>query len=82
MGGGGGKMSSIVLGVLILTIIQNGMQMMQMDQYSQYIVKGVVLVAAIWFDASQTKRVLKQAKQVKGEPPKDIDTPVAAQNDN
>ena len=82
MGGGGGKMSSIVLGVMILTIIQNGMQMMQMDQYSQYIIKGIVLVAAIWFDASQTKRVLKQAKHVKGEPPKDIDTPVTAQKDN
>lgn len=78
MGGGGGKMSSIVLGVLILTIIQNGMQMMQMDQYSQYIIKGIVLVAAIWFDAAQTRRVLKQSKQVKGTPPKDMDAPVTA----
>lgn len=77
MGGGGGKMSSIVLGVLILTVIQNGMQMIQMDQYSQYIVKGIVLIAAIWFDAAQTKRVMKQAKQVKGEPPANMDTPVA-----
>lgn len=76
MGGGGGKMSSIVLGVLILTVIQNGMQMIQMDQYSQYIVKGVVLIAAIWFDAAQTKRVMKQAKQVKGAPPANMDNPV------
>lgn len=77
MGGGGGKMSSIVLGVLILTVIQNGMQMIQMDQYSQYIVKGVVLIAAIWFDAAQTKRVVKQAKQVKGTPPQNMDQPVS-----
>ena len=76
MGGGGGKMNSIVLGVLILTVIQNGMQMIQMDQYSQYVIKGIVLIAAIWFDAGQTRRVLKQAKLVKGPPPADMDTPV------
>lgn len=76
MGGGGGKMSSMVVGVLILTVIQNGMQMMQMDTYQQYIVKGIVLIIAIWIDTAQTKRVVKQAKIVQGTPPADMDTPV------
>ena len=76
MGGGGGKMSSMVVGVLILTLIQNGMQMMQMDTFQQYVVKGIVLVIAIWIDAAQTRRVVRQSKTVQGEPPADIDTPV------
>lgn len=77
MGGGGGKMSSIVVGVLILTVIQNGMQMMQMDAFAQNIVKGVVLIIAIWLDAAQTKRVIRQAKIVQEAPPENMDEPVA-----
>ncbi|MCD7749759.1 MAG: ABC transporter permease [Oscillospiraceae bacterium] len=75
MGGGGGKMSSMVVGVLILTVIQNGMQMMQMDTYQQYIVKGLVLVIAIGIDTAQSKRVIRQGKIVQGTPPSDVDTP-------
>ncbi len=69
MGGGGGKISSIVVGVLILTIIQNGMQMMQMDVYPQYVVKGIVLTIAIGLDSYQSMKIIRQAKQVKGDPP-------------
>lgn len=75
MGGGGGKMSSIVIGVLILTVIQNGMQMMQMDTFQQYVVKGIVLAIALWLDSAQAKRIVRQSKQVAGQAPADIDTP-------
>jgi D-xylose transport system permease protein len=30
--------------------IDNGMSMMNMDAFWQYIVKGIILVAAVWFD--------------------------------
>ena len=70
-------MSSIVVGVLILTVIQNGMQMMQMDAFAQNIVKGIVLIIAIWLDAAQTRRVIRQAKVVQEAPPENMDEPVA-----
>lgn len=76
MGGGGGRMSSMVVGVLILTLIQNGMQMMQMDTFQQYVVKGIVMIIAIWIDAAQTRQVVRQSKVVHGNPPANIDEPV------
>ena len=65
MGGGGGKMSSIVIGVLILTVLSNGMQLMQLNIYPQYIVRGFVLIFAIGFDTYQSMQVIKKAKQIK-----------------
>ncbi len=69
MGGGGGKISSVVIGVLILTVITNGMQMMQLDVYPQYMVKGLVLVTAIAMDSHQAKSIIRKAKLVKGHAP-------------
>ncbi len=65
MEGGGGRMSSIVVGVLILTVLTNGMQLMQLGVYPQYIVKGFVLVLAICFDSLESLSAVRRAKLVK-----------------
>ena len=44
--GGDGKMWGLVTGVLILGILGNGMQLVGLNTYVQYIVKGAVLLAA------------------------------------
>ncbi len=67
--GGSGKISCIVLGVLILTVLSNGMQLMQLDVYPQYVAKGIVLIIAIGFDSYQKIRFIKRSKQVAGRPP-------------
>ncbi len=51
--GGEGKMWGLVTGVLILGILGNGMQLIGMGTYAQYIVKGFVLLAAVGFDMYQ-----------------------------
>lgn len=51
--GGEGKMWGLVTGVFILGILGNGMQLIGMGTYAQYIVKGFVLLAAVGFDAWQ-----------------------------
>lgn len=51
--GGEGKMWGLVTGVLILGILSNGMQLIGMGTYAQYIVKGFVLLAAVGFDTFQ-----------------------------
>ncbi len=51
--GGEGKISGLVAGVLILGVLGNGMQLIGMGTYSQYIVRGFVLLAAVGFDVYQ-----------------------------
>ena len=56
MTGGVGKVSGAILGAVIMMSIDNGMSMMNLDAYWQFMVKGVILVAAVWFDNQTQKR--------------------------
>ncbi len=51
--GGEGRMLGLVTGVLILGVLSNGMQLIGLNTYAQYIVKGLVLLAAVGFDTWQ-----------------------------
>ena len=63
--GGRGSVMGMIIGILILQVLGNGMQLMGLGIYPQYIVKGVVLCAAVGFDSfqrlsgSSVKRVRK-----------------------
>ena len=54
--GGVGKVGGAILGALIMGTIDNGMSMMNMDAFWQYIVKGIILVTAVWFDSYTRSR--------------------------
>lgn len=69
--GGSGKISCIVLGVLILTVLSNGMQLMQLGIYPQYVAKGIVLIIAIGFDSYQKIRSVRRSKMVAGTAPEE-----------
>ena len=69
MGGGGGKMSNMVVGVLIIGVLNSGMNFLNMNQYWQYVALGVVLLAAIILDTLQGESVQKKAKLVAGQDP-------------
>ncbi len=69
MGGGGGKMSNMVVGVLIIGVLNSGMNFLNMNQYWQYVALGVVLLAAIILDTLQAESVQKRAKLVAGQDP-------------
>lgn len=69
MGGGGGKMKHMVYGVLIIGVLNNGMNIMNLDTYWQYIALGVVLLIAITVDTLQTEGVQKRAKLAVGSAP-------------
>lgn len=55
--GGIGKVSGAIAGVLMFTIISYGMTFIGLDQYYQYIIKGVLIVVAVSLD---TKKYLKK----------------------
>jgi ribose transport system permease protein len=58
--GGEGKMWGLFTGVLILGVLSNGMQLIGMGTYDQYIVKGLVLLAAVGFDTYQKTQKVKK----------------------
>ena len=54
--GGRGSVPGAVLGALVMESLNNGMSMANMDASWQDIIKGVVLVAAVWFDIASRRR--------------------------
>jgi ABC-type xylose transport system permease subunit len=62
--GGEGKMWGLVTGVLILGVLGNGMQLIGMGTYAQYIVKGFVLLAAVGFDMYQKGSKIARRKEI------------------
>ncbi len=55
LSGGIGSIRGTILGVLIITILANGMNMMGVDPYLQNIVKGFVLIAAVFISLGRKK---------------------------
>ncbi|MGE0005349.1 MAG: ABC transporter permease [Parvibaculaceae bacterium] len=53
--GGVGRIRGTVLGVLIIAILSNGMNMIGMDPYMQNIIKGAVLIAAVFLTIDRAK---------------------------
>jgi D-xylose transport system permease protein len=54
--GGRGTIIGGVVGALIMGSIVNGMSVMNMDIFWQYIVRGLVLIAAVYLDVSSKSR--------------------------
>ncbi|WP_017470953.1 sugar ABC transporter permease [Amphibacillus jilinensis] len=54
--GGKGKIVGAIIGALIMASIDNGMSMMNIQTFWQYIVKGLILIVAVWVDISNKKQ--------------------------
>ena len=54
--GGVGRMSGVVAGVLIIGCLTNGMILMDVSEYTQMVVKGIVLAIAVGIDCISKKR--------------------------
>lgn len=52
MRGGAGTVFGALVGALIIATLDNGMSMMGVDTYWQMIVKGVILLLAVWLDVA------------------------------
>lgn len=50
MRGGAGTVHGALIGALVMASLDNGMSMMDVDNYWQLIVKGSILVIAVWID--------------------------------
>jgi ribose transport system permease protein len=57
--GGEGNIPALVAGVFVLAVLGNGMQLAGWSTYAQYIVRGIILLAAVAFDEYQKNARLK-----------------------
>lgn len=58
--GGEGSIFGLITGVLIIGVLNNAMQLASFPDFSQNVVKGVVLLAAVGFDTYQKNRKAKE----------------------
>jgi D-xylose transport system permease protein len=54
--GGIGSVGGAVIGAVVMASLDNGMSLLNVPMFWQSIVKGLVLVLAVWFDVSSTKK--------------------------
>src|SRR6266545_1109991 len=54
--GGRGKVSGALLGALVMASLDNGMSLLSVENATQYIIKGAVLVAAVGFDMAGRRK--------------------------
>lgn len=56
MAGGVGTVLGAVIGAFIMSALDNGMSMMDVPTFWQYIVKGSILLLAVWMDSATKKK--------------------------
>jgi D-xylose transport system permease protein len=54
--GGEGTVFGAIVGALIMQSLSNGLQMMNVNSNLQYMIKGLVLILAVWADISMKKK--------------------------
>jgi ribose/xylose/arabinose/galactoside ABC-type transport system permease subunit len=63
-GGGRGSVLGIVLGVVLLSVLNNGMIIARIPVFWQQILTGVVIIAAVTFDTIQRQRIEKRLLKI------------------
>jgi len=53
--GGVGTIAGAIVGALVMTSLDNGMSLMNLDVTFQYVVKGLILLLAVWIDIASRK---------------------------
>ena len=56
LSGGVGTMPGTLIGALIIGVLNNGMNMLSVPYFYQLIVKGVVIIIAVWLDVRAKRR--------------------------
>jgi len=56
LAGGEGTIFGAIVGALVMTSLDNGMSLMNLDITYQYVIKGLILLLAVWADMAQRKK--------------------------
>ena len=58
--GGRGSIWGSLLGAVLITMIRNGMNLMEVSQFKQMMAIGAVVIVAVWIDVARRKHLLKK----------------------
>jgi ribose transport system permease protein len=58
--GGIGTLGGTVVGVLIIGVLNNGMNLLKINSYWQFVVKGIVILGAVYIDYMKKRKSLKK----------------------
>ena len=56
LAGGTGRILGTLIGAFIIAVIQNGMNLLGMESYSQQVVLGAVILAAVLLDKMRSRQ--------------------------
>lgn len=57
--GGEGKLGGVLAGVLIIGVLSNGLIILNVGEYYQSVIKGLVLLGAVGFDRASKRKIAK-----------------------
>lgn len=60
MSGGIGRVGGTVLGVLVIGVINNGLNLLNVNSFWQLVVKGIIILVAVYVDMIKKKKMLKK----------------------
>jgi ribose transport system permease protein len=63
MSGGVGKVGGTIIGALIIGIITNGLNLMQVSYYWQLVVKGIIILLAVYVDTIRKEKKFAAKKK-------------------
>jgi D-xylose transport system permease protein len=56
LAGGSGKVAGTIIGALLIGVLNNGMSLLGVVTFYQLIIKGLIIILAVWFDVIQKKK--------------------------
>ena len=56
LSGGSGTIGGTVIGALIIGVLNNGMSLLGVSTFYQLIIKGFIIILAVWFDVLQKRK--------------------------
>lgn len=65
MAGGSGRLGGTLIGVLIIGVLNNGLNLMGVNSNWQYIIKGIVILMAVYLDFLRNTKKAKGTKAAK-----------------
>ena len=58
--GGRGSIWGSLLGAILITMVRNGMNLMEISQFKQMMAIGAVVIVAVWIDVIRRQRLLRK----------------------
>ena len=60
LSGGTGKILGTLIGVFVISVIQNGMNLIGIESYTQQVVLGLVILIAVVIDKSKSNNIFSK----------------------